>query len=260
MNSLLWGDLKNWSSSESPKMTPVSFIVTAFIQFTLYHFHKDFFFLISESFRSMLLNVQTCFSFSFSFFFFFSLTYYILKKWVLPETVDLKKYSQPESWELYFNWWEFLGLQVQETASQVTPREQLWESEGSTQVIYKFCNKGQVARTSKDYCFLKKPRYPRLRKLVLFYVWKDTRVWAHWNHFFDVHLTSLGPVTLCFSHSEFHFSSMSDWSLMAARLEALAFLSAIRAHELTLEGCSHWHLWHPLCWYGRKYSISQNLA
>ena len=71
-------------------MTPVSFIVTAFIQFTLYHFHKDFFFLISESFRSMLLNVQTCFSFSFSFFFFFLRSNMFSSKghvMILPEPV-----------------------------------------------------------------------------------------------------------------------------------------------------------------------------
>ena len=30
-------------------------------------------------------------------------------------SVNLKKYSQPENWELCFIWWELLGLQEQET-------------------------------------------------------------------------------------------------------------------------------------------------
>ena len=34
--------------------------------------------------------------------------------------------------------------------------------------------------------------------LVLFYVWEDARVWAHWNYFFDVHLY-VQPVS-CFLH------------------------------------------------------------
>ena len=34
--------------------------------------------------------------------------------------------------------------------------------------------------------------------LVLFYVWEDARVWAHWNHSFDMHLSYLGPVSCSF--------------------------------------------------------------
>ena len=37
--------------------------------------------------------------------------------------VDLKKQSQPKSRDLRLIRWEFLGLQAQETASQVTLRE-----------------------------------------------------------------------------------------------------------------------------------------
>ena len=37
-------------------------------------------------------------------------------------TCRLKKYSQPKSCELCFIWWEFLGLQAWEAASQV-PQE-----------------------------------------------------------------------------------------------------------------------------------------
>ena len=31
--------------------------------------------------------------------------------------------------------------------------------------------------------------------LALFYVWEDTRVWADWNHSFDMHLNHPGPVS-----------------------------------------------------------------
>ena len=34
--------------------------------------------------------------------------------------------------------------------------------------------------------------------LMLFLLWEDTRVWALWNHSFDMHLTSLGPVSCVF--------------------------------------------------------------
>ena len=47
---------------------------------------------------------------------------------------------------------------------------------------------------------LRKTRYLKLMNLMLFYVWKDAGVWAHWNHSFDMHLNSLGLVS-CFSPS-----------------------------------------------------------
>ena len=33
---------------------------------------------------------------------------------------------------------------------------------------------------------------------MLSYVWEDARVWAHWNHSFDMHLRYLGPVSCVF--------------------------------------------------------------
>ena len=35
----------------------------------------------------------------------------------------------------------------------------------------------------------------KLRNLALFYVWENARVWAHWNHSLDMHLSYLGPVS-----------------------------------------------------------------
>ena len=48
----------------------------------------------------------------------------------------LKKYSQPKNWGLCFTWWEFLGLQAWETASQITVIELLPGGElGRSQII-----------------------------------------------------------------------------------------------------------------------------
>ena len=43
--------------------------------------------------------------------------------------------------------------------------------------------------------FIKENRPLKLMNLLLFFVWEDGRVWAHWNHSFDMHLSSLGPVS-----------------------------------------------------------------
>ena len=47
----------------------------------------------------------------------------------------------------------------------------------------------------------KKPRHFKLMILLLFYIWEDARVWAHWNYYFDLHLNYLGPVS-CSLHPE----------------------------------------------------------
>ena len=36
-----------------------------------------------------------------------------------------------------------------------------------------------------------------LRSLAVFSVWEDAKVWVHWTHSFDMHLSGLGPVS-CF--------------------------------------------------------------
>ena len=87
--------------------------------------------------------------------------------------VDLKKYSQPKSWEWYFIHWEFWGLQAGQAASQVTLRELLQGREGRNQVIQKFCNKGQVIWTSKDYCELKENQISQVKEFSAFLLWED---------------------------------------------------------------------------------------
>ena len=61
-------------------------------------------------------------------------------------SIKKKKKSQPKSGELCFLWWEFLGLQAQETASQVTLSELL---QGGVRLYIEVCNQQQVVQTSK---------------------------------------------------------------------------------------------------------------
>ena len=83
-----------------------------------------------------------------------------------------------------------------ETASQVTLRELLWKRRGeepaSIEVLQQRAGSLNVKRL-----VLKKPRYPKLRSLELFYVWENARAWAHWNHSFHRHLRLPGPASCC---------------------------------------------------------------
>ena len=86
-----------------------------------------------------------------------------------------------------------LGYSLSESSGGLLGR-----GEGGTRMHRSFCNKEQVVRTSKDFCWLKKTRHLKSRNW-LFYIWEDARVWAHWNHSFDMHLSYLGPVSCVFS-------------------------------------------------------------
>ena len=80
---------------------------------------------------------------------------------------------------------------------------------------------------------------------MLFYVWEDTRVWAQWNFSSDRHLGYLRPVSCVFtSLASLVLTIGSGCSLMAARWQVFfSFLSFLRAHWFTLEGCNQWQLW-----------------
>ena len=54
---------------------------------------------------------------------------------------------------------------------------------------------------------------------MLFCVWGDARVWAHWNHSFDMHLSYLGPGSCVFT------------SWVSSELSVV---------------CNQWWLWQPL--------------
>ena len=72
---------------------------------------------------------------------------------------------------------------------------------------------------------------------MLFYVWEDARVWAHWNHSFDMHLSSLGPVSWSFSSwvSSGYTVQGGCSNLLLDGVNSPAFiLSSLRAHS---QGC-----------------------
>ena len=71
---------------------------------------------------------------------------------------------------------------------------------------------------------------------MVFCVWEDARVWAHWNHFFYVHLR------FDFSHRQFlvHYGEgqqINGWQRASTVLPGLR-----NSH---LEGWYPWWLWHP---------------
>ena len=130
--------------------------------------------------------------------------------------------------------------------SQVPLRELLWGGEGSSQVIWKFCNKRQVVWTQKI-IVKEKTRYPKLRNLALFYLWENARVWPHWNHSFHMHLHSLGPVS-CVFHilSSSVLTAGSGCSLMATKLGRYSSPSRVPLglRNSHLKGKNLWWLWH----------------
>ena len=88
-------------------------------------------------------------------------------------------------------------------------------------------------------------QYLKLRNLVVFYVWEDAVVWAHWNHSFDIYLTSLEPVSCVFTSWLSRLTVEHDCGLMAARWQV--FFPSWVPSGLRIDGsCSHWWLWDPL--------------
>lgn len=66
---------------------------------------------------------------------------------------------------------------------------------------------------------------------MVFYVWEDARVWADWNHPFDMHLSYLGPVSCV-------FTSWVSSGLTSSEVAALMTITSF------------------VYWYGRQYFIS----
>ena len=99
-----------------------------------------------------------------------------------------------------------------------------------------------------------------LRNLGLFYVWEDAGVWAHWAHSLHCASQPSGASILCF-----HFPSppspvgeglQSGGCRMAGILSFLSLSRLISSPLVVLAVSGDCYL--P-CWYGRKYSISQNI-
>ena len=126
---------------------------------------------------------------------------------------QLKKYSQPKL-ELCFIWWEFLGFQARETASQATLRDVLWGGGGEerSQVRQRFCHKGQVVWPSKGYLLIKENQITQIEKFNAFLsVGRGKSLgslkWFLW------YAPQLSGSSIPFSHSEFPFfrAHLTEW-------------------------------------------------
>ena len=65
---------------------------------------------------------------------------------------QLKKYSQPKSWVIFYSAGIFRTSSLGGSISSNPERTALRRQGEGNQVIQKFCNKGQVVWTPKDYC------------------------------------------------------------------------------------------------------------
>ena len=139
------------------------------------------------------------------------------------------------------------GDSISSNPERSAPRR-LGEESGYIEVCYK----GQVVWTSKAFLWIKKTRYLKLRNLALFYIWEDTKVWAHWNRSLHVHLSYLGPVSCDFSHPKFLSAHRREWlQLMAARSCRYSSPSWVPWRAGIADDCDI-----PAYCNGRKYSLS----
>ena len=157
------------------------------------------------------------------------------------ECVNLKNIHNLKV-ESYFFWWEFLGLQTQKTVSQINWENSSEEMEGA-RLYRSFITKWAGSLNIKSLLLMKENQLSQVKKFRLFSVCKDARIWAHWNHFFDIYLSYLGPVS-CFQILSFLSSGLTvgiGCSLRAGILPEFPQISP--AHHCG--GCNCWGLWPP---------------
>ena len=87
------------------------------------------------------------------------------------------------------------GGSISSIPERIAPRRRGWGEPGYVGVLQQRAGSVNVKRL----LLIKKTRYVKLRNLVLFCVWEGARVWVHWNHSFDMHLSSLRPVSCVFT-------------------------------------------------------------
>ena len=128
----------------------------------------------------------------------------------LSKVINLRQYKSPcyqlkKMPNLEVEDYVLLGRHTEELSSGDSLSESseglFWRGKGGTRIYRSLGNKNQVAGTSKDYCYLKKKQISQVNEFSAFEGGGDERVWAHWNHSFDMHLNCLGPVS-CFLHPE----------------------------------------------------------
>ena len=174
-----------------------------------------------------------------------------------PDNGNLwKKFAQCESWELSFVAGK-MRTAAWETTFQIALRNCSEEVKGEPAYI-EVLQQRAGCLNSKQLLLIKENQIPKLKNWVLFYVWEDARVWAHWNHSFDMHLSSLGPVSCVFtSWVSSGLTVGSGCSLMAPRWQVFfpswvpsGLTSSLSMVEAIADDCDI-----LVYWYGRKYSF-----
>ena len=85
-------------------------------------------------------------------------------------------------------------------------------SEANGELGYIVFNKRQVVGNMKIIKILvKENKVPKVKEFSTFQVWEDARVWAYWNHSFDMHLSYLGPVFCIFHILSFFSDHHREW-------------------------------------------------
>ena len=124
-------------------------------------------------------------------------------------------YAQPESWELCFLWWTE-GFQ-----SRRQHLKQPWEKcsdEARRELEYIGVLQQRAGSLNiKRLLLTKENEIDQVKEFIasLFYVWEDARLWDYWNHFVDMHLGYLGPVS-CASTSWVSSGLTGSWRVAVA--------------------------------------------
>ena len=144
------------------------------------------------------------------------------------KTVGKKKCAQCESCKLSFIWGKMRTAArnedcIQEGGISDSSEKLFQEVKGRRQDIQDCVTKVKQLGHQKI-IVIKEIRYVKVRNLMLLYVWRDLRVWPHWNHFFDMHPSYLGPLSHVFtSRISLGLTIGSGCSLMATRWQVFPF-------------------------------------
>ena len=113
-----------------------------------------------------------------------------------------KKYSQPKSGELCFIWWEFLGLQTQEIAFQVTLSERFWGAGGGVR-LYRSLQQGEGSLNIKR-LLIKKKQISEVKEFSDFLCMARCKSLGLLKPFLS-YAAHLSRASLLFSHPELPF-------------------------------------------------------
>ena len=150
---------------------------------------------------------------------------------------DLNKKAQSESCKLNFIWGK-MRTAAQETAFQIALKYCSKELMGIPGYIRVFQQRA-CSWNIKKLLLIKENQISQAKELVPFYIWEYARVWAHWNHFFDMDLNCLRLVSCVFT--PWVSSGLTIGSFCSLMVARWLFLSKFPQGSLAhMEGCNCW--------------------